>query len=44
MATSTSEDRIAEKWTEAYSSLIISEALIVIINLISTMIYDWGPP
>lgn len=31
-----------KKWTEAYSSLIISEALIVIINLISTMIYDLG--
>jgi len=31
-----------KKWTDAYSSLIISEALIVIINLISTMIYDMG--
>jgi flagellar protein FlaJ len=31
-----------KKWTEAYSSLIISEALIVIINLISTMIYALG--
>lgn len=31
-----------KKWTEAYSSLIISEALIVIINLVATMIYDLG--
>ena len=29
-----------EKWTDAYSSLIISEALLVIINLVSTMIYS----
>lgn len=31
-----------KKWTDAYSSIIISEALIVIINLVSTMIYDMG--
>jgi archaeal flagellar protein FlaJ len=28
-----------KKWTDAYSSLIMSEALLVIINLVSTMIY-----
>ena len=31
-----------KKWTDGYSSLIISEALIVIINLVSTMIYNLG--
>ena len=31
-----------KKWTDAYASLIISQVLIVIINLISTMIYDMG--
>ena len=30
------------KWTDAYASLIVSMALIVIINLVSTMIYDMG--
>ena len=29
-----------KKWTDAYASLIISEALLVIINLVSTMIYS----
>jgi flagellar protein FlaJ len=29
-----------KKWTDAYSSLIMSEALLVIINLVSTMIYS----
>ena len=31
------------KWTDAYAAIIISSALIVIINLISTMIYEMGP-
>ncbi|MEA3407805.1 MAG: hypothetical protein U9R48_06975 [Chloroflexota bacterium] len=31
-----------KKWTDAYASLIVSQVLIVIINLISTMIYDIG--
>ncbi len=30
------------KWTDAYAAIIISSALIVIINLISTMIYKMG--
>ncbi len=28
------------KWTDAYSSLVVSEVLILIINLVSTMIYE----
>ncbi len=31
------------KWTDAYAAIIISSALIIIINLISTMIYEMGP-
>jgi len=31
------------KWTDAYAAITISSALIVIINLISTMIYEMGP-
>jgi archaeal flagellar protein FlaJ len=31
-----------KKWTDAYASLTVSEALIIIISLISTMIYDVG--
>ena len=31
-----------KKWTDAYSSLIMAEALLVIVNLVSTMIYDLG--
>jgi len=31
-----------KKWTDAYSSITISGALIVIINLVSTMIYSVG--
>ncbi len=31
-----------KKWTDAYASLIVSEALLIIISLISTMIYDVG--
>lgn len=31
-----------KKWTDAYASLTVSQSLIVIINLISTMIYDMG--
>jgi len=30
------------KWTDAYASIVISAALIVIINLISTLIYSMG--
>ena len=30
------------KWTDAYAAIVISSALIVIINLISTMIYKMG--
>ena len=30
------------KWTDAYASIVISSALIVIINLVSTMIYNMG--
>jgi len=30
------------KWTDAFSSLVVSEVLILIINLVSTMLYDIG--
>ncbi|MEW5985598.1 MAG: type II secretion system F family protein [Chloroflexota bacterium] len=32
-----------KKWSDAFSSIIVSVALIVIINLVSTMIYSMGP-
>lgn len=31
-----------KKWSDAFSSIVVSVALIVIINLVSTMIYDVG--
>ncbi|MBC7237579.1 MAG: type II secretion system F family protein [Chloroflexi bacterium] len=31
-----------KKWTDAYASLVVSQALIIIISLISTMIYNVG--
>jgi flagellar protein FlaJ len=30
------------KWTDAYASVVVSAALIIIINLVSTMIYEMG--
>jgi archaeal flagellar protein FlaJ len=32
-----------KKWTDAYTSVTVSAALIVIINMVSTMIHDFGP-
>jgi archaeal flagellar protein FlaJ len=31
-----------QKWTDAYAAIVVSAALIVIVNLTSTMIYDLG--
>lgn len=32
-----------KKWTDGYTAITVSVALIVIINVVSTMIYDLGP-